>query len=703
MNALMNPETPQEGARRLAAKAMRDGYQPQGLHEYQAADGTPIFWRIRLKRADGEKWIRPMHQEGNRFVIGEPAFQHGKVLYKLPAIATHKSGAVFVVEGESCVDAVLRLGIVATTSGSSASADDADWTPLRGRSVTVWPDHDEPGTRYAEAVVRRLLALGCDVRLVDPNIIDALPKGGDVVDWLAQQPDATSHSILALPTVAAPPPRSGCSVSGQDGHFGKITPLPAPLPPVPAFDARLLPVCVRAWCIDAADGLQVPLDFTAIPAMTALAGAIGRSVGIRMKRNDHWIERATLWACVIGRPSSGKSPALRPAYRMLERLTDLEHEAFEGALREYKAAVIVADGARANAKKAVQAALKNGDLRKASEAAAEAAFEEQAPAEPRLIVNDATVEKLGELLNQNPRGLVQYRDELAGWLASLDREGRESDRGFWLECWNGTGSYTVDRIGRGTIRIAACAVSILGGMQPGKLEDYVRGAVRGGLADDGLMQRFQLAVYPDVGPGWRYVDRAPDANAESVVFETLRRLRKLDPANIGADAAPWSDVPFLGFDDGAQARLVAWMEAHMQRLRRGEEPPWMESHLAKFPALVGRLALVLHLADGYTGPIAQETLTTALDWCDYLEGHARRVYAPATCGEIAAAHLMVKMRGELADGFTARDVYRRGRAGLTAPEIVQDALDMLVEHGYLIELQRATGGRPTIEYTWRAP
>lgn len=69
------------------------------------------------------------------------------------------------------------------------------------------------------------------------------------------------------------------------------------------------------------------------------------------------------------------------------------------------------------------------------------------------MVNDATVEKLGELLNDNPRGLIQVRDELAGWLAPLDQEGREQDRAFWLECWNGTGPYTSDRIGRATARI----------------------------------------------------------------------------------------------------------------------------------------------------------------------------------------------------------------------------------------------------------
>lgn len=482
-------------------------------------------------------------------------------------------------------------------------------------------------------------------------------------------------------------------------------PLPDPLPPVPSFDAQLLPGALRVWCAGIADGLQVPLDFTAIPAMVGLAGAIGRSIGIAMKRNQHWVERPILWGCVIGRPSSSKSPALRPTYRMLERLATLERDQYESELRNYQAGLIVADAAKANTKKAVQAALKMDNKERAARLAAEVIDGDNAPAEPRIVVNDATVEKIGELLNQNPRGLVQFRDELAGWLASLDREGREADRGFWLECWNGTGSYTVDRITRGTIRIEACAASILGGMQPGKLAEYVRGAVKGGFFDDGLIQRFQLAVYPDIPASWRYSDCAVNSNAETVVFDVFKRLRGLNPGDVGAERAEWCDVPFLRFDDEAQELLIEWLEGLMGRLRRGDEPAWMESHIAKYQGLVGRLALVLHLADGDSGAVSADTLAKAMNWCAYLEGHARRIYAPAIDTGLTAAHLILRKRVELADGFTARDIYRKGWAGLSDRKAIGDALDVLLDHHHVIELPAPVGpagGRPSVSYAWRA-
>ena len=119
--------------------------------------------------------------------------------------------------------------------------------------------------------------------------------------------------------------------------------------------------------------------------------------------------------------------------------------------------------------------------------------------ERRYKTNDPTVEKLGELMKENPNGLLLIRDELSGWMRSLEKEGREGDREFYLESWNGTNSYSVDRIARGTIHIPALCLSVVGGIQPGKLQKYVAEALQGSWGDDGLLQRFQLIVYPS----WR--------------------------------------------------------------------------------------------------------------------------------------------------------------------------------------------------------
>lgn len=197
-------ETPQAAARRLAHTAIAKGFEPSGLHVYSDTDGAPLFWRIRAKHANGDKWIRPMRWNGRAFVTGEPtAPPNGKPLYRLPDL--RGNGVAFVVEGETCADALAGLGLTATTSGSADSADAADWTPLRGRHVVIWRDNDAAGLRYAEAVTAKLCGIAAAVDSVHLAPL-ALPDKADCVDWLARNPNATAGDVLALARVPPPEP-----------------------------------------------------------------------------------------------------------------------------------------------------------------------------------------------------------------------------------------------------------------------------------------------------------------------------------------------------------------------------------------------------------------------------------------------------------------------------------------------------------------
>ena len=118
--------------------------------------------------------------------------------------------------------------------------------------------------------------------------------------------------------------------------------------------------------------------------------------------------------------------------------------------------------------------------------------ETEVPTRRRYMTNDCTVEKLGELLNENPNGLLQFRDELTGWLASMERERNQGDPKFYLECWTGKTAGTVDRIGRGTIDIPRHCLSVLGGIQTGPMRSYLHQTLEGGFNDDGLFQRFRI-------------------------------------------------------------------------------------------------------------------------------------------------------------------------------------------------------------------
>jgi len=175
-----------------------------------------LFWRIRLKRqSDGEKWIRPLRRiGGGSFDLKQPEFTDGSPLYRLPDLAARPDEHAWIVEGESCADALTELGLVATTSGGADSAARADWLPLARRAVTIWPDNDEAGMRYANAVRDALVLLGCAVSVIEVAALDLPPKG-DCVDWLAARPSATAEDLAALP-------KNGPSESTESGDLETV-------------------------------------------------------------------------------------------------------------------------------------------------------------------------------------------------------------------------------------------------------------------------------------------------------------------------------------------------------------------------------------------------------------------------------------------------------------------------------------------------
>jgi putative DNA primase/helicase len=301
-----------------------------------------------------------------------------------------------------------------------------------------------------------------------------------------------------------------------------------------------------------------------------VAAVVGRQFTIHPKREDDWTVVPNLWGLVVGRPGIKKSPALHDALKPLRGLIVDGQAAFQAtrAEQEFLAAKHRAqqEVLKRQLGKRLEGDQATEDLRAAFLESAHYA----AATERRYLVNDTTVEKLGELLNQNPNGLLLFRDELLGFLQTMDRQGHENDRAFYCESWNGDGSYSYDRIGRGTLHISTCCLSILGGIQPGPLHSYL-GEVFSGGRDDGLVQRFQLLVYPDITGEWRNVDRRPDTRAREAAAAVFHHLATLSSGAAAADAVA------LRFSAAAQGVFDQWLAALEQTLRTEDEHPVITS------------------------------------------------------------------------------------------------------------------------------
>jgi putative DNA primase/helicase len=680
-------------AKALAALEKQFGRR-SGLWTYYDAHGKPVGLIVRWDQGEGRKDIRPvsLHPNGWR-VEGMPT---PRPLFRLPELLKSKD-RVIVCEGEKAADAGRTIGLLTTTSPHGANSSSmADWTPLADREVLIFPDNDEPGEKYAANVVAILqgLKLRPKVRIVR---LPGLPTGGDLVEFIAAQKAVGVEEAAILTEIdklAAKVEEE--KLKPAEASWGDPQPIPADLPTVLPFDYGLLPEGVRSFVVDAAERMQCPPDFPGVAMMLALAGVVGKKIGIRPKRHDDWLVVPNLWGAVVGRPGIMKTAAIRQPFKSLLRLEIEAKKRHAQELREFEDKWLVAEIQKKAKKEAMAKAVKkkHDPLLVAKE------FDTDEPIEPtpkRYLVNDSTVEKLGELLNQNPTGLTVFRDELIGLLRQLEKEGQEGARAFYLEAWDGLGTFTYDRIARGTIHIKSVTLSMMGGIQPGRLLDYLAAAIKGGAGDDGLLQRFQLLVYPDVDKRFRNVDRWPDTEARQRVWDIIQKLDALDPAALGAKPENDGDdaVPFLHFTPTAQGLFDDW-RANLERIiRSGDEHPALESHLAKYRSLVPSLALLIHLAEGRQGQVDEQATRQAIDWAGYLESHARRVYAIVTNSAAIAGKALARriQAGDLQDGFTLREIYRKHWAGLSEKESVEQAVDLLLDLNWLKEEVQDTGGR----------
>lgn len=461
------------------------------------------------------------------------------------------------------------------------------------------------------------------------------------------------------------------------------------LPPVLRLTPEMIPEPLRDWLTDVACRMKCPLDYVASAAVVMLSALIGTRLSIKPKNREDWTVVPNLWGAVIGGPSTMKTPAIAEILRPLNRLVLAARAAFDDAIAEYERELIEYEAQ----KKAYSAQAQDKHKGKATDNPVSYPEVPKKLKERRYMVNDATVEKLADLLNENPTGLLQMRDELTGQLASWDKSGHEQDRAFFLEAWNGNGGMTIDRIARGTMHVQSLCVSLFGGIQPAKLLPYLQAAT--GYENDGFVQRLQVAVFPDPTP-WEYVDEYPNKAARDRAFALIQKIADADFSPIGYDAGEYDAYPYTRFDPNAQEIFKQWLiDWQMNVLPK--ETGLLEEHFTKYRSLLPSLALIFHVVNCADTPrsaaydkhfVSAEAAAMAVQWCEYLMSHARRIYGLLETAPIESAKELLRhlKRADLKNGFTIRDVYRKGWTHLKTPEQAEAAVGELLIRHYLQEV-----------------
>lgn len=455
-----------------------------------------------------------------------------------------------------------------------------------------------------------------------------------------------------------------------------------------------LPQSLQSWCLDISERMQVPLEYVAGSAITVFGSVIGRRTVALPKKEDDWQIVPNLWMCVIAPPSSLKTPAMSAVLKIIHQLAQKARTRYlEEKQRKDQEATIATTEIEA-LKDALKQAVKLGKKEKVSDSKQEldtalSAYKEKFTLqERRYITNDPTIEKLLNLFEENPQGLLLFRDELSGWMETMNKSGREGDREFFLEAWNGDGSYSMDRVGRGTTYVDGICLSVLGDLQPGKFATYVSSVVKHGKSDDGFLQRLQILLYPERQKEWKKIDRKPDEQAYKVVENIINRIDQLPLPNRENNIINRLQ---LRYSESAQMIADEWHEKLERRLRSGSLSSIFESHLGKYRSLMPTLALIFTMIDSFgledqiPKEIKKDAVSLAIKWCQFLEIHALKAYGEYINPEESAARKLIEKikEGAVKDFDKCRDIYRKGWKGLTNTEEFDGALKTLKKYGWL--------------------
>ncbi len=436
------------------------------------------------------------------------------------------------------------------------------------------------------------------------------------------------------------------------------------------FPGNALPDPLDRYVKAAATAIGCDPAFVGLPCLAVCAGAIGNSRRIMLNRG--WYEPAVLWASVIGESGTQKSPAMDAAIHPLERWQSEEFERHAEKMAQY-------DSDRQHYEAAKKKWNGTGDPPEKPEP----------PACVRYIVSDTTVEGLVPILQQNPRGVLLARDELAGWLGSFDKYAAgksNADSAAWLSM-HGARPVTVDRKtgDKRTLYVPRAAVSVCGTIQPAILNRALGTEHR----ESGLAARMLLACPPRTPKRW--TDREIPEAIEGEYIDALDALLSLD---MQADDDGRLQPGLVKLSPKARQLFIEFVNRH------GEESEELSGELAaaysKLEGAAARLSLLCTLIAGKV-EVTDTAMQSAIELIEWFKHETRRVYSLFGESDGDREHReLVELVARLSDpelGITPNDLRRRSRKYTTSDE-AEAALKGLVDAGVGQWHSPETGGRP---------
>ncbi|MFL9930876.1 DUF3987 domain-containing protein [Paraburkholderia sp. RL18-103-BIB-C] len=606
-----------KAARDMFGFKEREGYEAVGLYLYRNADGQIVYARVLMhkKTPDGgyEKFIRPFWHDGTRWVHGEPPQPNGKLLYGLNDVSAFPEALVLLSEGERMAAKLTEIGsgrLVGVTSGSCTSAGTADWSPLAGRRVLIWPDHDEPGAKYADEVTAKLHAMGCAVERLEVGSI-GLPEKGDVMDWLpifkaTHDRMPTADDVLALPRVGA-----RAVATPSDGE--ELSEWPEPQPLASTTDAleypvEALPPCIRAAVEEVQGFVQAPLPMVASSAIAALSLSIQALVDV--ERACRLAGPVSLFMMTIAGSGERKSTSDVFFTAPVREYQSEQQEIFAPVVKNFKADLQAWEAETSGVKEKIKQEAKNRKSTDALKADLRDLENDkpEPPRVPRLLYGDVTPEALAfSLGKQWPSGGVVSAE--AGIVFGAHGMGADSvmrNLATLNVLWDGS-NLTIDRRTSESYEVRDARLTVALQVQPETILSFFERS--GTLArGTGFLARFLIA-WPQSTQGTRLFKEAPEHWPHMATFN--QRIAEILRTPVPMDDDGHLQPQMLTLSPDAKAAWVGFHDAVEVQLCDGGDLRDVRDVASKSADNAARLAALFHVFSGATGPISLDSFESA--------------------------------------------------------------------------------------------
>jgi hypothetical protein len=388
---------------------------------------------------------------------------------------------------------------------------------------------------------------------------------------------------------------------------------------------------------------------------------------------------------VVGFSGSGKTPGIDVVKRHLAQIERDRKEQTAELQRQHETIAEAARAAQKKWKKEVEESIASGS--KAPPRPVEATDPGEFVA-PRHYISDATIERLGLLLQARKRGALVIADELAGLFLNMGRYSNGSDREFWLEAWNGKG-FVIERMGRPPVVLDNLLIGIVGGLQPDKLARSFEGD------NDGMYARVCFA-WPQE-PAYRPLTN-DIAEIEPEILNALSRLIDLEDGGSEGVFAPL----YVPLCDDALASFEQFRQ-FLHDARNGldgREREWFAKGASHVLRLAGTLTYLEWSIGGGPEPacIGAESMTAAIRlWREYFWPHSRAALRQIGISErhANARRVLRWVRAHSKTEIVLKDIRRDALAQSLDAKQTLALLDSIAAAGWIRPLQPVkTGGRP---------